>query len=382
MIRLRLATICACLGSVAVAACGDDADPGGGGTNTTTGSGPTTFATFSTTTPPVTTQPGSSGADSGESSGTAGSSDTGGSESDSSTTDDGLCPSTHVCTREAPKGWSGPVAVHTRDLGERTEPTEPKAPECGLAYPNQVETGFEGLQAEAAACACECGPANGVACDNSTTLRYWADDATCSDTFPQAVSIFASACNSVPNFPGNGHYTAEPLPAVGGACAPSTQTAVEAAIWSTLSSACSGGTIIDDAGCAQGRICAPVPESEDAALCIWQEGEHECPDDFDTQRVLFGDIEDDRGCETCSCAAPLGLCDSAFVSLWNGPTCLVPSAGAISANGECDPTGSGNSARAASLNAGSPSAFCAPSEPTPSGEAVGIDPVTICCADQ
>ncbi len=379
MVCLRWARICACLGSVALGACGDDADPGGGGTNTTTGSGPTTFATFSTTVPPVTT--GSSSADTGsDSSGSGSDSDaSSGSQGDSSSsTDSGLCPNTHVCTLEAPEGWSGPVAIHSAATGDAKNP-EP--PECGRLYPNAVESGFEGLEAEAATCGCECGPANGSACDSSTTLRYWADDATCSETTPQAVTIFGSACNALPDFEGNGHYTVEPLPAVGGACAPTTESVVEPAAWADVSVACGGGSVIEDAGCAEGRVCAPLPESEDAALCIWQDGEHACPDDFDTQRVLFGDFDDTRGCETCSCTAPIGLCDAATVSLWNGPTCLVPAAGVVTANAECVQTGTATSARAASLNAGSPTAFCSPSEPAPSGEAVGSDPVTICCTD-
>lgn len=385
MIRLRWATVCACLGLACSS--GDTAPGSGTGTNTTTGSGPTTFATFSTTAPPVTTDPGTgSTTDPGESSGTEADTetetDTVADGSSSSSTGDGLCPgSTHSCMEGAPDGWNGPVAVHQAAFD--AEVRKPEPPPCGAAYPDPATAGFEGLLAEPAACECSCGDANGTACDNSTTLRYWGDDATCDQGIAQAVTVFASSCNTLPaEFDGNGNYSATPVIAVGGACAPSTEETLEPAVWSWQSQACDGATIIEDAGCADDRVCAPVPESRDAAMCIWQAGEHECPDTFDTSRTLYEGIDDARGCETCSCGSPNGLCDAAFISLWNGPTCLVPSAGVVGANGECDATGTATTARAASLNSGSPTAFCVPSDPTPAGEAVGTEPVTVCCIDR
>jgi len=378
MTRLRWVWICGCLG---LACSTGDAAPGSTSANTTTGSGPTTFATFSTTLPPTTMGTGSTSeadASSGSSEGTTGTdTDT---QGDASSTGSGLCPSTHTCMEEAPEGWQGPVAVHRAAF----DPKDPKAepPGCGEAYPDPATAGFEGLLAEPAVCDCECADPNGTACDTSTTMRYWADDASCGEGTPQALTIFAGSCNTLPSeFPGNGHYTAEPLEAVGGACAPSTTEQVEPAAWEWQTRACDGAEFIDDAGCADGRVCAPMPESPDAMLCVWQAGDHECPDVFDSTRVLYGDVDDGRGCETCSCGAPIGLCDDATISLWNGPTCLVPAAGVVGANGECDATGTGTSARAASLSGGSPNAFCVASDPQSSGEAVGTEPVTVCCVE-
>ncbi len=383
MIRLRWATVCACL---ALACSSGDESVGSTGANTTTGSGPTTFATFSTTVPPVTTNPGtgSTGTQGSSSTATETESDTEtetAADASSSSTGDGLCPaSTHNCIEGAPDGWNGPVAVHQAAFDPLVRKPEP--PPCGAAYPDPATAGFEDLLADPATCECSCGSANGTACDNSTTLRYWGDDATCDEGIAQAVTIFASSCNTLPAaFDGNGNYSATPLTAVGGACAPSTEEVLEPATWSWQSQACDGATIIEDAGCADDRVCAPFPESPDAAMCIWQAGEHECPDAFETTRTLFQDIDDARDCETCSCGSPNGLCDSAFISLWSGPTCLVPSAGVVGVNGECDATGTATTARAASLNSGSPTAFCVPSVPQPAGEAVGTDPVTVCCVE-
>jgi hypothetical protein len=383
MHRLRWVTVCGFFG---LACSSGDAAPGSTGANTTTGSGPTTFATFSTTAPPPTTGSTTDDVTDGSSESTAGTTDGDtdtdtDSAADESSTGSGLCPSTHVCMEQAPKGWSGPVAVHQAAFDDKDPKAEP--PGCGTSYPDRAAAGFEDLLAEPATCSCECASPNGTACDNSTTLRYWADDATCDDGTPQAVSVFTSSCNALPaEFPGDGHYSADPLAAVGGACAPSSEQSVEPTSWSFQTSACEGATIIEDAGCAEGRECAPLPDSADAALCIWQEGEHECPEVFSSTRTVFGGVDDGRDCETCSCSAPTGLCDDATISLWNGVTCLVPSAGVVDADGECDPSGTGTSARAASITTGSPNAFCVPSDPVPSGEAVGTDPVTVCCIER
>ncbi|MCR9166513.1 MAG: hypothetical protein ACE37F_24205 [Nannocystaceae bacterium] len=378
MHRLRWLTACGVLG---LACSSGDAAPGSTGANTTTGSGPTTFATFSTTAPPATS--GSTGdlTDGSSESTAAGDTDTDtDSDADASSTGSGLCPATHVCLDEAPKGWSGPVAVHQGPFDPEQPGAEP--PGCGEAYPDLAASGFEGLVAEPASCSCSCADPNGTACDNSTTLRYWADDATCGESIPQALTVFAATCNVLPTeFPGDGHYSADPLPAVGGACAPSGEQSVEPTTWSAATSACDGAAIIEDAGCAEGRACAPLPDSPEAALCIWQEGEHECPEAFGSTRTIFGGVDDGRDCETCSCGAPAGLCDDATISLWNGVTCLVPSAGVVGVDGECDPSGTSTAARAASMSAGSPNAFCVPSEGAPTGEAVGTEPVTVCCVD-
>ncbi len=380
MIRLRWGVICACVG---LGCSTGDAAPGATGANTTTGSGPTTFATFSTTAPPPTTGTGTTDDTAGSSESTDGPTDTDtdtdtSADASTSTGNSGFCPSTHVCMEEAPEGWNGPVAVHQAPY----EDLKAEPPACGKVFPDAATDGFEDLLADPAECSCECADPNGTACDNSTTLRYWADDASCDEGTPQAVTVFGSSCNTLPSeFPGNGHFSADPLAAVGGACAPSTEESIPPAGWTWRTQACEGAELLEDAACAEGRVCTPFPESPDAALCIWQEGEHECPEAFDATRTVFGDFEDARGCETCSCSAPTGLCDDAFISLWSGVTCLVPSAGVIGANGECDPSGSGNTARAASLNGGMPNAFCVPSEPTPSGEALGSEPITVCCID-
>lgn len=381
MIRLRWVLVC---GSLGLACSTGDAAPGSTGANTTTGSGPTTFATFSTTAPPPTTATGTGDITDGSSESTASTTlaetDTETAADVSTSTGSGLCPSTHICMEQAPEGWRGPVAVHQAAFDPERPEAEP--PACGGAYPTPATAGFEDLVAEPAACECECADPNGVACETSTTLRYWGDTATCDAGTPQVVTVFGSSCNTLPTeFPGGGHYSADPLAAVGGACAPSTETSVEPTSWSWQTQACRGATIIEDAGCAAGRECAPLPDDPDAALCIWQEGEHECPEAFDTTRTVYGGVEDDRGCATCSCSAPTGLCDAATISLWSGATCLVPAAGVIGANGECDPSNSVNTARAASLNGGSPNAFCVPSEPAPDGEAIGTEPVTVCCIE-
>lgn len=381
------------LGSIAAllasSACGEDAAPGSTtGANTTSGTGPTTFQTFSTTAPMVTSQTTDENTETTDDTSADSSSGTGsssGTDTDSSSSGDGLCPQqTHACVLAPPEDWNGPIALHNAEINP-LNPLDPKArapeaPECGDAYPTLRVEGFSDIDAAPAACECECSDANAALCDNSTTLRFYGDDDSCEDNVPQAVTIFAGSCTTLPaEFEGSSFYTAQPVPSVGGACQPSSDFSVEPATFGTRVSVCGGAEVIEDAGCADERECAPLPD-EDATACIWRDGEHACPDGFDQARMVFESIDDERGCESCSCGSPVGLCDSATVSLWNQGTCLVPAAGVVLGNGECDPSGTATSARAASLNVGEPTAFCAPSEPVPDGDAIGTEPTTVCCA--
>ncbi len=367
--------------SLWLAACGEgDASPGTGTSNdSTSGSGPTTFSTFSTTAPMLTTasDPTMDSTTDVDTTNGSDSSDSSGSDSSSTSTGPGgmFCPDSHTCVSEAPEDWNGPVTLLRNP---RSDDPDPEPASCERNYPRVDAQGFADLQAEPAECGCECGSANASACETSTTLRYWADDATCDADIPQTITVFAASCTPLPDFPGSANYTAEPLQAVGGACQAASDEVVVPAVWNTEVTACGGAELLE--GCAEGRVCTPVPEAQDAALCIWREGEHECPDDFEVDRTLYQDIDDTRGCETCSCGAPMGICDDARVFLWNGSTCLVPAAGSISADAECHQGGS-TEARAASLSAGQPTAFCSPSEPLPSGEAVGSEATTVCCLE-
>ena len=94
--------------------------------------------------------------------------------------------------------------------------------------------------------------------------------------------------------------------------------------------------------------------------------------------TLFEEVNDVRGCQPCSCSDPVGVCDDAEVTLTQNFNCVPAIANIFDADGSCN-EGSGVSVRSAILNTGEPSTFCTASEGMPVGEALGADPITVCC---
>jgi hypothetical protein len=60
-------------------------------------------------------------------------------------------------------------------------------------------------------------------------------------------------------------------------------------------------------GCGDTEVCIPkVPM--DHELCIYAEGDRDCPAGYDVKRLAHRDVEDTRGCAPCECT-PLAYCD-------------------------------------------------------------------------
>lgn len=341
----------------------DDTESTGQTSTTTTAS---TTATTTTTTSGSETETEASGVDSS------------GSDTSDSTTTTGeeqmFCPDTHQCVGEAPEGWSGPGLLGLVDASVE------RVPECPAEYPDREFQAFDGLVADPAACNCTCGPANGASCQNSTTLHYWADNADCVTGGDLTLTVFGGACNNLPaQFPGNTYWLIEPVEAGGGACVPTTTEQIDDPTWTSQVIACDGADVIEDV-CASGRVCVPLQEDKafDGDVCIWRDGEHECPDGYDRASTVFNEVDDQRSCAACSCSDPAGICDDADVTMRAENNCVPPNAGTLPANGECQQTFAAQTSSVL-FDPGEPSAFCNPSEPEPVGEAVGTDPTTVCC---
>lgn len=334
--------------------CGDDDAPSGS-TGGSTGEMPTTDPTTPTTTPGTTdTTDGSTGIDPD-----SGSSDTG---------EPAFCPETHRCIPVAPRGWNGPVTW-------QATPADAEPAPCGAAYPDHATAGFASLVAPPAECTCSCEDPVGVICDSSMALRVFEGDPTCSGT-GTTTQIFSGICNNFGEIvAANRYWLTEPLEASGGSCEPSSSLQKSEPYFETRVTVCSGAETFPG-GCATNRVCAPRPEQADAPLCVWQAGEHECPAAYPEQRVLYGDWEDQRDCEACTCGPPVGLCDAAVVNLLANP-CNPPVVAVLPADGQCRQVGS--AVESTTLMLGQPNAFCTPSPGQPTGEAIGIDPVTLCC---
>jgi hypothetical protein len=344
-----------------VGACSNDDAPGDGGSTTDVSTTMGATVTLSTsTTQDSATEPTS------DSTGTDGSHGTEDATVAADSTGGPPCPETHACVA-VPEGWNGPAVLR---IGTIDEP----AAACPDGYPVRDDVGGSDLIAPPASCECSCGQAVGAACSVAATLRYYGDDDTCSGT-PLSTEIF-TACNPLPTvFAAGSHWVLDPVLVEGGACEAQASSIVEPAMFTTTASTCAGAALLEF-GCSDEEVCAP--RAGDEALCIWQDGDEGCPSGFEEASSFHRTIEDTRMCTGCSCGDPVGLCDDAFAYLFQN-VCNPPVAAAIIADGECHASSQFNTASGAAFLSGTPSAFCAATDASASGEAVGGTPVTVCC---
>jgi hypothetical protein len=353
--RRPLVIACIALGS-----CGDDAAAGDSrGTDSNATTPTTTDASLTATTATSTPDP--------DTSTTADGSSSGGAET---TTGEAVCPPSHACVA-LPPGWTGPVLLR--------ESTDPEArPECPDEYPELAAVGGAELTASTPECDCSCGAPNGTTCALATTLHYWGTDPTCSNGTPlQSYNLFTTVCNDLNAvLPANSYFQVEPVEVDGGSCAPQQTAVVEPPIYAELASTCGSAEVLE--GCEGGDVCAPRASGE--SLCVWQDGDSECPAGFEGDRTLVHrSIDDSRACTECTCDDPVGLCDTATITMFSN-VCNPPISSILDTTGECDLGSAGSVTRSAIFDVGQPNAFCVASPAVATGTATPAEPVTICCA--
>lgn len=377
-VYMRLGLLC---GSLALAGCltsnpaltdssgdteGDDSTGGG-----TSGS-PTTH-------PSTTDGPPSSTATSATGGTTVDPDTTAGPDTDETeTTGPAACGAGNVCAPEVPAGWAGPVVW-------AETATEDPQPACPEAYAELAFNAFDDLQAPPAECACECGEAKGASCA-PLTLELHGTDSSCSGAPDDTFTIVGTSCNNGPDAL-SGRYWEVTDPGVSsGSCAPIDSVQVSSAGFSHTSTVC-GGAAVGDGECVGAQTCVTAPpEGFESRLCVWQEGDLECPaGGYEDRFVRHADFDDDRSCTTCTCGGPTGSCSGAVI-LWSGSNCTQSAqpgpAGNIDIDGGCQRALTSSSYPVTAAEAGSLSvedASCAPSGGVPVGEAEPDDPYTLCC---
>lgn len=348
------------VGCIAVGGCGDDSSAGDSrGTDSASSSPTATDGTLTTTTATSAPDPDTSTTADGTSSGGV-----------DATTGEAACPASHSCVA-VPPGWTGPVLLRESEDPEAT-------PECPDGYPELEAVGGAELTAATAECGCSCGEANGTTCALATTVHYWGTDPTCSNGTPlQSYNLFTTVCNDLgATLPANSYFQVEPVEVDGGSCAPQQTAVVGPAVYGELASTCGGAELLE--GCEGGDVCAPRATGE--SLCVWQDGDTDCPAGFDGERTLVHrTIDDARGCTECTCDDPVGLCDTATITMFAN-VCNPPISTLLDTTGECDLGSTGSVTRSAIFDVGLPNAFCVASPAVATGAATPADPVTICCA--
>lgn len=216
------------------------------------------------------------------------------------------CPeATHTCAGAVPTGWSGPVAGTRAGIGETLA-------ECSGEYGSEAALVGEAVIAQGS-CSCSCsGTATGVDCGDATVVeRPGTTGADCI-----LCPVAGTTCNShaIPSdgvcelIPGN----VGDLPAVrvfipgvtnSGTCDEPSVSNDIASFFASDERYCSAEAIAGS--CAEAGPCVPkVSDSAFTAMCIFQSGDHECPEAYPAKETRFQNIDDGRNCSACSCVGP------------------------------------------------------------------------------
>ncbi|HWB81085.1 MAG TPA: hypothetical protein VG755_39250 [Nannocystaceae bacterium] len=294
--------------------------------------------------------------------------------SDETSTGAPICAST--CVALPPGDWQGPAAVL------HDAPDDP-APDCAGDFTEPSAAVFANLDAPAAMCTCECDAPTGLGCSSVTVSQFTDAACTAQAAMPATTNwVVTTSCNGLANLQaanGNRYQASSVIDA--GSCDPNPTSVVPDAVFGDRYTACGLGRL-DVIGCDAGNACVSPPTAPyDGRICIWHDGNQQCPTDigYDVRSIYYGDVADDRACDTCTCGDPEGDCDGG-VQIFGTDTCNEAPTGNLNISGACAVMGNITAARVAAGDPDpDPAAECAPSDVQATGQAEGIDPVTFCC---
>lgn len=274
-----------------------------------------------------------------------------------------------TCVAAAPAGFLGPFAWLER-------PADAPA-DCTAPFPRSLVEAFSELSAPAAACDCNCGPLTNADCGPAAVDRH--SGVSCAGGVQNTLDL-TGTCNVIAGvgWAANTSFFFDAPAVVGGGCLPLPSVELEPAAFLTRHLACGG--MLEPEGCPQGQLCAPPPDDPfHARVCVWQEGDVACPEGsaFADRTLLHRAIDDQRGCEPCTCAAPSGPCEGTSAVLSTELDCSLITA-AVPPD-DCVGGLAGGTIRSVFYTEGNPPSACDPAVVVPTGDAAGTDPVTFCC---
>jgi hypothetical protein len=125
-------------------------------------------------------------------------------------------------------------------------------------------------------------------------------------------------------------------------------------------------------------VCIPrAPGGYDERLCIFAQGDNECPAGaFSEKSLLFSAVQDDRGCTECECGSPPPISCTGVFDVYDGNDCTGTVVGTAPASGCSGPIVGGGSIHV-NLDADTTCPVTAPSEPMGGAEPSGL--FTYCC---
>lgn len=291
-------------------------------------------------------------------------------------TSTGSCDPTTPCS-SAPGGWDGPVVLVT---GTQDDP-----PNCPAVAPTTNFTAFSGLSIDDPTCGCDCEdvPASALTCGNVEVGQSSGSTTVCAEPISsvRGVAVWGQCTDmdavlSSPGGPplwwlvGSSEFgaTAE--------CAPQDTANFPEPRWDATHVACDL-----PADCDGGGAC--VPElGAGQRLCVYIDGEVDCPGAFPERLSTASGVEDTRSCSACTCGPVTGTCTGTITLHDGGCNGGLPQEEIELGVDTCNAAQS-HSMQSMRVNADIvPSGgSCEPSTSTPQGAAVELGIRTICCAE-
>ncbi|HET6585436.1 MAG TPA: hypothetical protein VFG69_18385 [Nannocystaceae bacterium] len=207
-------------------------------------------------------------------------------------TSDSECGPAAVCLTAPPEGWFGPVAVAKVTPGDLT-------PACPAGFPDSGLTLLSGYHDPGpASCECECMLSGTSAC---SSYAYDMDPSCGYQTFLQ----ITQDCHT---FAVDGAVQFSSFAQGNGFCQSMVTEDILPPEWDEQVTTCKMAELGNS--CGEGGVCAPVPpETFEPSLCIYMEGEQDCPaGDFSEQFIHHSGVEDDRHCTYCGCGMAAASC--------------------------------------------------------------------------
>lgn len=330
-------------------ACGDDSS-GGGATDGSSSGDPA-----STTAPDPTA--------SGSSSTTDGSASSETTDTPTATDGPGLCSGT--CAAVVPDNWTGPVKAGGNVV------------DCNGGFADPAGAFFVDFDPGEKSCTCDCQPVD-AACSETVEVQVWGEGGCLGDP-DFTVNIGTTACTPI-----DGPFPAELND--GGAASELSMDFFTIGPVAVDSGTCDGVASFNEGGFADSvQLCAPTAEpsmcedggpciADNTDVCVWREGEHDCPDGYPEAILGFSGSDDQRECGACDCGTPEGICDSSM-------TLQTEACGDVvtATNADCEMTGNADIA-AGTYDPGPATITCGGTGTAPlTGDVEPSGPTTICC---
>jgi len=203
------------------------------------------------------------------------------------------------CAPEVTGSWIGPALLLSGDATTN-------------GCPNTLL--HEGFRAEAAPAECSC--TCGLACGD-LTLTVHHNLANCSGTSGN-LSLGSTCADGNIGVTTSSSWRLS-VPSKSG-CAPKSANSKAPVSLELPVRLCEATAL--DGECGSGACLAAVPQ--DASVCVYQIGAHECPSAYPTRTFLvhaLSEVDDTRACEECSCGTPMtGTCQGTLF-MYNDLAC-------------------------------------------------------------